>query len=91
MKRIFLLTTLCLLGCSSFAYKYYGVQWAERSDDVRLLSADPKDDKPFTICKPSEDDLGKCVVVPASEWFKLQRDFQTMRARIRELERSCQK
>ena len=91
MKRVLVIVILTMTACSSFAYKYYGIQWAERTDEVKLLGTEPKFDRPFTICKPSDDEAGKCVVMPTSELFKMMRDMSELKERNRDLERRCGK
>ena len=85
VKRYFPLFLLLLVACSSFAYKYYGIRWAEFSKDVVMLGPDEKKDKPFTDCQ----DLGNCVVMYRDEFFKFRRDYEEKSIRLKELERRC--
>lgn len=88
MRIAFLvLFLIALTSCASFAYKYFGIQWADSSSQVILLGPSKKDDKPFTICQ----ETGKCVVMEESEFFKLRRDYEEMKVRLQELERRCGK
>lgn len=92
MKRSYLslLVLLVLLGCGSFAYEYYGIDWAEKTEDVVLFDPNRKlDDISFVDCKPTPQESGKCVVIKREEFFKIRRDMETMRARIKELEKAC--
>jgi len=93
MKKIAMtLPLVCILfGCASFGYVYYGIDWEERTADVVLF--DPENDKPdisFTECKPDRAEKGKCVVLKREEFFKIRRDMEAMRIRIKELEKNCQ-
>ena len=85
VKRLFLLMIFLLASCASFAYKYYGLKWAEKSKDVVLLGPDAKDDRSFVLCEKS----GDCVVMFEAEFFKLRRDYEEKSIRLAELERRC--
>jgi len=90
MNRYSLVILFFLLGCASFAYEYYGIDWAEKTEDVVLFDPNEKlPDIPFTECKPTAIERGKCVVIKRTEFFKIRRDMEAMRARIKELEKTC--
>jgi hypothetical protein len=85
---------LFLFGCSSFAYKFYGIEWAERTEDVKLFvppGSTASKDISFKACEPTDDEPGKCVVTMRADYFRLLRDYETTKVRLEELERRCGK
>jgi hypothetical protein len=74
-----------ITACAAFSYKYYGVEYAELSKDVKLLGPKEENDKPFVLCETR----GMCIVMFESEFFKMRRDYEEKSIRLIELERRC--
>lgn len=79
--------TLIITACAAFSYRYYGIEFAEKSENVILLGPSAKDDKSFLLCQ----NKGACVVLFEAEFFKLRRDYEEKSIRLAELERRCGK
>lgn len=93
---LFFVGIACITACTSFAYKYYGIQFPEsgKVDDVLLFvpkgSEAPKD-IPFSTCKPDEQVAGKCIVSLQADYFSILKDNESCHVRLAELERRCGK
>ncbi|MCA2656370.1 hypothetical protein [Microcystis sp. M061S2] len=70
-----------LVACSSFSYKYYGIDTAQS----KFLSPKPENDLPFAFCDKKNDEF-QCVMMPVDEFAKMRRDFSNMRERLRACE-----
>lgn len=73
----FILGFMCcalLFGCASFAYTTYGLDGVNYSNG-KLLAAKPEGDKAFMECAPTAAIKHPCVVLFATEWFRLKQDF----------------
>lgn len=79
-----LLCLLPLVACSSFPYKYYGMELP--SYEGTLLGPEPEDDLPFKECAPDEITKGKCVVMFIAEFELLKMELEELRARLKACE-----
>lgn len=68
---------LLMAGCgATFTYRYFGL--APMSYDGMLLGPTASQDIPFSACAPKPGVARPCVVVFASEWFRLKADYQSL-------------
>lgn len=79
--------SLSLLACNTaevFPYKYYGLDVPDY--DGELLGAEDADDLPFSMCQPTAQHKGNCVVMFTEEFKALRLE----RARLKEIVKDCQ-
>lgn len=70
------LSCFLLISCAGlFTYKYYGMQLADYREG-KLLGPNPKDDLPISVCQPTEQDKGPCVVMLREAFFSMKKDFE---------------
>ena len=74
---------IILIGCAGFRYKYYGLDLPEYTQG-HLLGPNPADDLPISVCKPDDQAKGKCVVMPAAEFFSFKQDYEETVQRLKE-------
>lgn len=85
MKAIIqaLILASVLVACSSFTYKYYGIDTAQS----KFLGPKPEDDLPFSACDKANDEF-QCVMMRVDEFAKMRRDFSNMRERLKACEKT---
>jgi hypothetical protein len=90
LKRRTLLLSIAigLAGCATtFPYRYYGMEMPEAAYETgKLLGEKPKDDIPFSVCRPTDEDKGPCVVFLRAELEKLQRERVELIERLKACE-----
>lgn len=75
---------LSFLACSSFAYKWYGMELSDQCyQEGKLLGPKPEDDLSLTQCKPTDALKGPCAVLPIDEFERLRTDLVTCQAELR--------
>lgn len=72
-----------LVGCAGFSFKNYGLDLPDYSQG-KLLGPTEADDLPITVCKPDELVKGKCVVMLATDFFRLKQDYEETKQRLKE-------
>jgi hypothetical protein len=85
-KCVLISLILLVAACTSFGYKYYGLQLASYEDGL-LLGPDDSDDLPIKVCEPDEQVVGKCVVMMREEFERLRSDLIDMRERLERCEK----
>ena len=91
------LSCLFLLGCAGFAYRNYGLEGVNYVDG-KLLAKEPKDDLPFSACKPDEVQnpdgtvtlSRKCIVMFIPEFIAFKKDYEDLKTRLVACEKNCQ-
>lgn len=78
-----------IAGCAgaTFAYKYYGID-SVRYDQGKLLGPKPENDIPFNACEPSAQSKHPCVIMFASEFFKLKQDYMDTQDKLNQCQSS---
>lgn len=67
-----LLTGVALTGCAAAGFPYYGLSTPEVCyQQSMLLAADPKNDLPFSICKPDAANKLKCPIMLKADFDAL--------------------
>lgn len=77
------LLSFLLLGCAGFSYRYYGLEGADYSRGT-LLGKEPADDLSFTICEPTFFVKHPCIVIKASEFYKMKLDYEDTIQKLKE-------
>lgn len=69
------LAGIFLTGClaTTFPYKFYSLD--ADSYEGKLLGPEPKFDLPLSICKPTDTDKLKCLVVKQEEYLRMKQDY----------------
>lgn len=80
----FIIAILCM-GCAGFSYKYYGMNGMDYSKG-KLLGPDEKQDLDFYVCAPSPAVKNPCVIMKATEFFKMKQEHEDMRERLKTCE-----
>lgn len=87
------LFAMVLIGCgtASFNFRVYGLN--AKSYEGTLLGKDKtgKDDLPLSVCQPDDKVKGKCIVILASEFFKMKADYLRIQTELSDLQRKCPK
>lgn len=78
----FLLCAL-MVGCSAFAFKYYGLDGVTY-ENGKLLGPKPQDDLPFSQCAPTAADKHPCVVMFAKDFFAFKQDYLDLQDQLNE-------
>ena len=75
-----------LAGCASFtSVRYYGLDGMDYSKGT-LLGPTPMEDIPFVKCSPTDVDKSPCVILTASEFFRLRRELEETKAKLQRCE-----
>ena len=80
----FFLSLLFVMACSSFPYKWYGLDCGDC--DGTMMAKEPKDDLPLTTCKADDQAKGKCAVMTFTEMDRLRSDYIEMAERLKNCE-----
>ena len=89
LKRRFALAAMIIGSfgsCSSFPYKHYGLDAA--SYEGSLSGPEPKDDLPLSVCTPTEQEQGKCMVMLREEFYRMKQEYEDMQKRLKACEES---
>lgn len=89
VNRLYTLGVLsgCLLmGCASFAYRYYGLEGV-RYEEGKLLGPVPKEDLPFSSCAPNVESKHPCVLMFAKEFYAFKLDYEDTKQDLETCER----
>lgn len=84
MKRLYALGVLSgciLMGCASFAYRYYGLEGV-RYEEGKLLGPSPKDDLYFSACAPSSQSKHPCVLMFSKEFYAFKQDYEDTKQQL---------
>lgn len=85
------LAILVLYACASDSYTYYGVNVSQVDREElakgKLLHKDPKKDLDMTACLPNAKNKSPCIALFSTEYFKILRDLEEMKARLQACEK----
>lgn len=86
-----LLLGILVVGCAGFGYKYYGIEIPDGCyKDGKLLGPKESDDRPLEVCKPDEQNKGKCTVMLTDEFDRLASDYTSCTIKLKDCQRDCQ-
>lgn len=77
---------LLLLGCTSFAYRYYGLAGVSYSQGT-LLGPKERDDLPFNHCAPNDQTQHPCVIMFAKDFFAFKQEYEDLRVKLKACEK----
>jgi len=73
------------MGCAGFSYKYYGLSGMDYSKG-KLLGPDEGHDLDFYVCQPTPSVQNPCVVMKATEFFKMKQEHEELRQKLKTCE-----
>jgi hypothetical protein len=87
-----LFSLFILVACASDSYNYYGLD-VSRIDRVelsngKLLAKKEQDDLVLSECLPKQSQKSPCIVLFKSEYFKILRDLEEYKARLKACEKN---
>jgi hypothetical protein len=91
MVRVFLIGLIAgvlLCGCAGFAFKYYGLDGI-RYEEGKLLGPEPKFDRPFSDCAPTQKEKHPCVVMFTPEFKAFKTDYEGCKIELSDCQRRC--
>ena len=83
-----LLAGILLCGCAGFAFKYYGME-GMRFEEGKLLGPEPKYDRPFSDCEPTDAVKHPCTVMFTSEVKAWKTDYEDCKTQLSDCQRMC--
>lgn len=72
---------MMLLGCTAFAYRYYGLADVSYEQGT-LLGPKEKDDLPFSKCEPSAQVKHPCVVMFTKDFIAFKQDYEDVKTKL---------
>lgn len=78
---------IALVSCAGAGYRYYGLAEVDYNKGT-LLGPKEKYDLPFSKCAPSATSKNPCVVMFATDFFTLKKDYEDTKMRLKECEKS---
>lgn len=75
------LICMLMVGCAGVSFRYYGLKDASYTYGT-LLGPKDTDDLAFSKCAPTQDLKNPCVVMFASEFFELKRDYERLKLKV---------
>lgn len=79
-----MIAVLCM-GCAGFSYKYYGMSDMDYSKG-KLLGPDEKSDLEFYVCQPTPSIKNPCVIMKATEFFKMKQEHEDLKEKLKACE-----
>lgn len=79
-----LISALAFVSCGAdFPYRWYGID----PQAGLIIGPSSKEDEPITVCQPSGEEKGKCIVMKVGEFERLMEDYLEKTERLKECER----